>query len=186
MCALLADLDDALVAAVDEAAEPTTDGHALVADAHAPPPIDGAPPIALAMEGPLLPDDGLGGGADPPIPLAPPRRRGRGESTAIVEGGRVTFYLSKLYYEAVCSNAAHGRCVLTRSRAKRPLGLLTAWLARGTCETRAEHWSWDNLHPPLHERSLRRTFLSATDGGEGLLAWELRDPGDDSEPEEAC
>ena len=91
---------------------------------------------------------------------------------------------SKTSFQAVCGNPLHRRCVLTKSRNKRPLGLLCAWLAANDCETKAEHWDAEHLQPSAEERRIRRTLLAVQEDGALLLAKEPdKLPGADSEPE---
>jgi hypothetical protein len=88
-------------------------------------------------------DDGIDDEGDDHEPAA----RGKADAVFLCPGGRISYYLNKLDFEAVClcpSHSTHTRCVVTRQSNKyaqkstdevawiggRPLGLLVAWLAR--------------------------------------------------------
>lgn len=118
-----------------------------------------------------------------PRPRAHGLPRGRAQASVLLEGGRLSYYESKSAYQAVCGNAAHGRCVLTRSRKSRPLGLLSAWLAQSGVDTKEQHWSDDCLRPSLEDRRTHRQLLAVYDGAEELFAYEGYEGSIDSEPE---
>ena len=112
-------------------------------------------------------------------PVRPGARRLPAEAHADVEGGRITFYATTNMYTAQCSNARHGRCVMSRTALQgrrqaqgRPLGLLAGWLAvGGSCATKQEHWAAESM-PSLEQRQHWRNQLANAAGGEVLLAYE--------------
>lgn len=143
------------------------------------------PPPAAAAE-PAV------GAAEQPGEEAKPRRGA--DATVAMPGGTISFYRSKMAFEAVCDNKAHGRCVATRTaRAKggvgadghprcgRPLGFLAAWLARGEhVTTKTEHWS--EFGTSHEERVACRALFSGTPSGRLLLSREREaGPGEPAE-----
>eukprot|EP00971_Amphidinium_carterae_P050449 993618-Amphidinium_carterae.1 len=105
--------------------------------------------------------------------------RVKAEIFAEVPGGRLAYYDNKGLFQASCSRAGHGRCVLTRSALPgrrpaqgRPLGLLVAWLGMGhTVATKEQHWD-KTLWPAKPAREAAREELQQYAGGLELLACE--------------
>lgn len=84
-------------------------------------------------------------------------------SRVFVPGGKVSLYTKTCIVEAVCNNASHGKCVLTRRMSEdkrgrnlgqgRPIGLVMSWLAKGAgCTSKREHWEDGAGWPTLEER----------------------------------
>ena len=124
----------------------------------------------------------------------PPRgdqRRGKAHCQVELPGGTIAFYTSKSCFQAVCGNALHGACVLTRGigtrvhMGGRPCGLLSSWLAvGGLCETKEHHWQ--SLESLVVDRAARlhgRELLAETPGSAELLAMERTlGAGEEAEP----
>jgi hypothetical protein len=120
-----------------------------------------------------IPDDGVAS-----APASSAAAKVPGDAFAWVPGGKITFYDNKKSFEAVCSNPAHGRCVMTRTilprltkpSQGRPLGLMSAWLAAGPAAPNKEtHW----LFLPSHDaRVEHRHGLMGTGGGPALVECE--------------
>lgn len=110
------------------------------------------------------------------------RRRGRATAAAVLPGGSVAYYESKRSFQAVCDNALHGSCVLTRGAGPRsqlggrPCGLLSSWLSAGPlCETKEEHWSFiDTLLSDHAARVAGRDAFKETVDGNAVLGYERR------------
>lgn len=137
----------------------------------------------------------------PPEPAACARgaavapRRGA-TVTVAMPGGTVSYYPSKAAFEAVCENAAHGRCVLTRScrsrgvtaaglpKGGRPVGFLAAWLGHAeSTPTKAAHWGAACLRNSLEARQVVRGAI--VDSGEaGKLLTRCERALADGEPPE--
>eukprot|EP00971_Amphidinium_carterae_P066072 1308965-Amphidinium_carterae.1 len=120
-------------------------------------------------------------------------------ATAFIEvyAGRITYYANKGYFECVCGNKFHGRCVLTRNaKAKkvaggrfaggRPLGMMLAWLAKSfDFPTKSDHREGIVLDTPYEERAAEREWLKSSDEGMALLSCEREhDPDIDGPHEE--
>lgn len=133
---------------------------------------------------------------EPEVPGARPGGARKGaEVTMYVPGGSISFYSSKMAFEAVCDNPAHGRCVVTRTcrgkkkagdafaRGGRPLGFLGAWLGAGeACATKTDHWL--QFDRPLDERTLVRQRMLEVASGKTLASHERpREVGEPEEPE---
>lgn len=139
----------------------------------------------------------------PPAPIAPrgaeasrgpgvgPRRGA--DVTMQCPGGSISFYAKKMAFEAVCDNAAHMRCVATRTcraraaagggppRGGRPVGFLAAWLSAGQdVATKEEHWQLFNSS--VADRLNFRREISKVESGRLLLSRER--PCEAGEPEE--
>jgi hypothetical protein len=118
-----------------------------------------------------------------------------------VPGGRISFYLNKSDFEAVCANKAHGcgkRCVVTRRNTAyvvrggyegppvggRPLGLLVAWLARSEiCHTKDLHRAAiSDIEESFAVRFNARRSVQTLEGFATLVAFERRDFHDDELP----
>lgn len=158
------------------------DGGASMAAAEAPPPLAEAPPP------PLVAAEGSGARQQR-------RARGRGDATYFVQDlGRLTFYSSKMAFEATCY--VHHACRKTRtSKAPtgwrqyavpgqgRPCGELVAWLQGARSLRGNDH---EGFAPPHSDRKAARELLKASAGAaQDLLLRERRwrpDEGD-SEPE---
>ena len=147
-------------------------------------------------------------GVEPPLPpplAAPPqqeeRRAGREPMAVLfVPGGKLTYYYGgrDINLVAECRNCCHGRCVRTKTLKPpaerlavkkkgqgRPLGLLTAWLARGVdLALKSDHWSDDAMNPSKAERQAARERVKADASMDArmILAAEA-DKGSGSEPE---
>eukprot|EP00971_Amphidinium_carterae_P344747 6485336-Amphidinium_carterae.1 len=109
-------------------------------------------------------------------------------ATWIGPNGRISFYLSKQAFEAVCTNPSHSfpghRCVLTRGNKSkavkgarraggRPLGFLVAWLKSSTCfPTKADHRNVANMQFSLADRQAGRGHLMTSAVGVALAAYE--------------
>ena len=149
---------------------------------------DGLPEVAgIGMLGPnaaeAAPPPAVPAPLEPPVALAAAAPRGSAEVTYHVPGGTIAYYRSKQAFQAVCDNAAHGRCVLTRTsrgraagpdgaqRGGRPIGFLAAWLSAGeNCATKAEHWvRLDNGHA---DRLALRQQIAQTPEGVRLMSFE--------------
>lgn len=196
--------EQALANLLDEAQELAEEGFL---------PGDVDPPGAeadAAASGDQIPGGGAGPAdldaqAAPPAPPVPHdaapdggRRRGAAEVTYYVPGGSISFYASKMAYQAVCENREHARCVLTRTchprgltaaglpKGGRPVGFLVAWLSHSEqCATKADHWSPERLDNPLALRAALRDRIAATPSGRHLLSFERPlVPGETAEPEE--
>ena len=153
-------------------------------------------------------DDGIGdlggsaasGGASssgvppPPAPEASrPRHYGgrrAGEVSVVLLGyGKITYYSNGNYFEAVCGQKHHARCVAKRMAASnvripwqgRPCGFLAAWLVMGASITlKAEH---AKHKPTQDERLLARVmFFAENPEFEALTTYER--PQRDDEPVE--
>ena len=136
--------------------------------------------------------------AEADVDAAPGPRRGgpRGGvtealATSYVTGGRISYYLSKDAFEAVCYK--HTNCNLSRTaktkrggRGGRPCGLLATWLADDSAHSKAEHKAPERLRGyTLAQRREKRAALAATPSGQALLAHERpKASGELSEPEE--
>lgn len=141
---------------------------------------------------------GPGGAASSSGDIAADAVASQGRSPALavtfVPGGKLSCYSGRAIVEAVCSNPAHGKCVMTRTlmasstpgRAGqgRPLGFLAAWLAAGLdAPTKAVHWAASGV--AKSNRQAARSALRAAPGGDALLSLErVRREGEDSEPDE--
>ena len=124
------------------------------------------------------------------------RPRRDAELTYYVPGGSISFYRSKMAFQAVCDCPAHGRCVLTRScnaRGRgpggqafggRPVGFLAAWLGRGEhCEDKTEHWLPMSFLAPHEVRAELRAAVVGTPSGVRLLSFERPlEEGESAEP----
>ena len=122
----------------------------------------------------------------------PQQRSGRSKPLARMDvpGGQLMFYGDNRF-TAVCDNALHGSCVLTRygtirSRMKgRPCAMMSAWLAAGPiAEDRQAHWAMvKELEGDFEARSASRASLVAMAGGPAFLANERSSSdGCDKEP----
>ena len=145
-------------------------------------PIAGDPPLEAALP-PPPPLPGGGGG--------PAARRGRASAALRVPGGAIYYYEHDGRFTAVCDNALHGSCVLTRSNTRaagmrgRPLGLMMGFLAVGALhDTKESHWAeLGDLVGNHAVRSELRLALSGIPGSGDLLAKERpRDAGEPDEP----
>ena len=143
-----------------------------------------------AVPGPLANHEKLPAPAAEPAPRiagmgAPKARpkagqRAAAEVTAVVPGGRVTWYRQG-FFTAQCDNEAHGRCVLTRSSFEgrsapqgRPLSLLTAWLSWGQgLATKEEHWQKQHWPGVETSRSTARCWSILK---VALVCWSMRGP----------
>jgi hypothetical protein len=173
-------------------------------------PLDGVPPdlealLARAMldeMGGDDADDAPDGGIDPDEAVRLPRVRA--DNSMLVPGGRITFYVNKGDFEAVCT--PHGRadgtrCVVTRTNSAyasrsshvgppiggRPLGLLIAWLARGCdcerCPDRASHRTTISaIEASFDERYSARLSATHLLGFNFLVSCERQDWHDDELP----
>eukprot|EP00971_Amphidinium_carterae_P351421 6492107-Amphidinium_carterae.3 len=119
-------------------------------------------------------------------------------AVARVEGGTIAYHHSKEAYEAICSCAHHGKCVLTRSarahkrgqkpgedpRGGRPLGFLLMWLRDGCKHTsKASHWDKSHWTYSHADRLAAREALANSDEGRDLLSFERpRGPNEPPEP----
>jgi hypothetical protein len=122
---------------------------------------------------------------------------GKAAHVVFVPGGKLSFYLGKEIVEAVCRCPTHGKCVLTRKTTGssalgregqgRPLGLLAAWLAKGSSfATKTEHFDLGN-RPSRAERMDARAALRAmgTPDALGVLDSErVKRLGEESEAED--
>lgn len=205
---LLAEASDMFAARDSRAEGEDTDGTQLVSAAAAPPPVlspDAAPAQASALAG--APSSASSSSAAPP-PMPPPpaavvqaggarkKPRSNPEQGVGYPSGHVAWYASTRNFAAVCCNAQHGRCILTRRggpdpaavstprrRAGRPLGFLVAWLHAGPqCETKDDHMNFARLDLSLETRRAHREALRTHPGGPGILALER--PRDADEPDE--
>lgn len=167
-----------LPADVDEHGEP-----AASASVAPPAPQEHAPPPPALAAPAAAPGEGARGG----------RARRSAAATCHVIGGSVSFYHSKMSFEAVCDNRLHGRCVATRGvrpqglvdgvpRAGRPVGFLAAWLEAGeSAATKADHWRL--FDQPLARRQELRAEIGRTEAGAVLLRCEReRVEGEPEEP----
>eukprot|EP00971_Amphidinium_carterae_P350467 6491562-Amphidinium_carterae.1 len=139
----------------------------------------------------------------PPVAEGPAKRnlytRFAADAVVTLPGiGRLAYHYSKGAFEATCMNAAHGRCVLSRSNkgkqkkvgdvrlevGGRPVGFMAKWLLDGKHVTREQHWDkerWQSLYT-LAERESARTYLAELAFCDDLVSHE-RDRGA-GEPEE--
>lgn len=180
----------------EEDAEPEEQEEPLAAEAEPdlaptmPPPQAGP-----SAEVPLPPSpSGVASTEPPPPPSEPPASiaasrqagpRSKAAATVHIHEGRISYYPSKKSFEAVCGNADHGKCVLTRRntasaagsrsapRGGRPLGFLCAWLSESHQPDKAAHWNFHALESLGHEdRLVHRTMLWAAEGGPELVSFE--------------
>jgi hypothetical protein len=119
---------------------------------------------------------------------------GKANAVAFVPGGKISYYASKQDIEAFCTDPRHGKCVLTRrmTGAKqagrlgqgRPLGLATAWLAKGSeCATKEDH-KLAALTLSKEERAAGRLSLQAISGSDVSALFANERPCDADEGEE--
>lgn len=155
------------------------------------PPDQGAPAAAPDPAEPPAPSVAVDAVAPPPPP-AMLRNRGRATSSVALVGGTMAYYESKSSFQAVCNNALHGNCVLTRgssSRAHmsgRPCGLLAAWLMSSALfETKEEHWAYlDELRDDRDARIAARDELRADLDGLAVMGHErAKAQGEADEPQ---
>ena len=114
----------------------------------------------------------------PPEAVDTAARREPAEKVCFAPGGKITWYRQG-FFTAMCDNALHGKCVLSRSSKEgrkapqgRPLGLLTAWLmVGGEHMTKEGHWLKTNW-TTLAQRQEARDMLHQLEGGPGLLEEE--------------
>ena len=93
----------------------------------------------------------------------------------------MSFYDRDSRFTAVCDNAFHGHCVLTRYKTLRsaykgrPCGFVAAWLAAGPfCEDKQKHTELiGELENRYSERLAARTMLRDMPGGQSFLDHEL-------------
>ena len=137
------------------------------------------------------------GEVPPPSPAEDPGfGRSRPPAVLFVHGGKLSLYTAraKVFATATCDNPRHGKCVLTKSLEPsatdpaqgRPLGLLLAWLAKGSDqETKEAHWS-PEVWPTLPQRRAARTAFAALTCSDAVAlrtAERALRPGEDEEPE---
>ena len=120
--------------------------------------------------------------------------RGPCAATAAFAGGRIAFFEGAGFFQAVCNNPLHDRCIMTRScRAKggqgkfggRPVAFLAAWLEDNGQVDKAAHWRFADLRLSLEDRLAQRAMIQADAEKSELLRHERpKVDGEDSEPED--
>eukprot|EP00971_Amphidinium_carterae_P226870 4499515-Amphidinium_carterae.1 len=121
------------------------------------------------------------------------------DAIVMVAGGKISYYGSKMAFEAICPNRAHhahGRCVMTRTSNSRltknklrvggrPLGFLCCWLASSGVASKEEHRSKTLLQFKKADRQAWRDTLKSTAEGRLLLSCESKKVADESsEPDD--
>lgn len=147
--------------------------------------VPGDAQVVIVGEPPQPPPADAGAVAQAPVlaPHVPVGQRGGAIVVCQTIGGSIAFYGSKSAFEAVCDNAAHGRCVATRTnkgrgttsegvpRGGRPVGFLAAWLRAGEAlGTKEEHWLV--FQQSQEQRAALRASVGATVAGAVLLEHE--------------
>ena len=139
------------------------------------------PPVAIAM--PKLRGSGVQrqGGA------SGSRQRGNATATALLAGGRISFYTSNCNFVAYCKHEGHDSCIWTKRGARmggssssrvlpsveRPLGRMAAWIAiGGLLHDKNAHFDDDTFEFSEEQVRMGREALSAVEGGAELLSYE--------------
>lgn len=107
-------------------------------------------------------------------------------------GGLISFYRSGKF-QAVCTNAFHGQCILTRGNTKRaawkgrPLASMVLWLDLGrACATKQQHWdSLLEVENSLDRRRAIRGLIMGDPLFADVLGYERQDleAGEEEEPQ---
>lgn len=132
--------------------------------------------------------------ASPDRPPQAARHKSSATAELVFEGHRISFYLARQEFYAVCGRGCHGKlCRKVRtsrgsqdthkSAQGRPLGFLAAWLLGGASEAvdTADAHKW-GVACTREERVAARARLAACPGAEGLMSYERARR--DGEPEE--
>ena len=94
-------------------------------------------------------------------------------------GGLISYYHKGKRFQAICPNADHGKCVLTRTgragaggQGGRPLGVMAHSVLNHTQPKQVEHVYAPD--PPLDARQLARETLKEVPGAHRLFKWERK------------